>query len=841
MFDIDKLNIYWPEYKKPKAADLVKLSEKYDEVINNGSYEGSFENFLYDQGIFDLKLDSKSEFNKLLELEKKILLHPENAHHLFMPVVDDIIADAKDGAYGKVYVELLGNSAEDSKKILQSLMPHVNVEKSIIFVKGKFGVGIVALDITFQSLSQNDSLRINDIYYDLSETDDNGDPTPKSSVLLFDGLQQNKTLGNYVDSDGNILTEVLSQLLTSQVDNVKNPVAVKLGINTQTLNAVGYLIKRGVGFDTIIKFIKQPMIQEYLEMQRINESMINKTNGKELTKDALIEKLLTQNGAKDLPNVYGTDFIITEKILENNLTNPDQSEQLLMFSYFLELQSQSKALSYYMRDQSADTKGLKDLAGWAEMILNFEQMIQSDFIEDAMSKRSTGVLSEFIKSRNLYNHLYRDFYLSNELPDSFGNVRNLFMKLQKTQNKKEKVYNTFINDFMLFLVRKYSIDPSEYDRLFGFTDELSVPNRILKLKDLNPDNLLIRAFHPMLSTAKDFYADKSVDSLRLFERDLTSLDVNDLIQSAKEIYDIDPKLYEDLVKFIFMQTGLNNSPFNYFKVIPMGDITKRTEANDFEFIAYDFLKNAVDQFVRETEDSKLEITSSYINHFQMNNPSFLRRTKSKDKKPFKKYPFKYALYYQQGEQKLVDTETKSIVNPAGGTYFKRYNIENPGPITMDMVDSKYPSKFYSLEFKKQGTSLEVELNSKKGRILLVFNRGGKMDLFDVYNPETDTYTQSEPIPKEVIEETGKKYLSSSFFDKMVEWSNVSKNYKPELQLESEKSLQEQIERLAKVDLWNDIEKEDSEQYWPKEASQDKFSQSEQKEAKEIKDNCKYGK
>ena len=45
-------------------------------------------------------------------------------------------------------------------------------------------------------------------------------------------MGDNFSLSNYMDSELNMITEVLSQLLTTQVDNVKNPVGIKLGINT---------------------------------------------------------------------------------------------------------------------------------------------------------------------------------------------------------------------------------------------------------------------------------------------------------------------------------------------------------------------------------------------------------------------------------------------------------------------------------------------------------------------------------------------------------------------------------------------------------------------------------
>lgn len=712
MFDIDKLNIYWNEFKDTETVSASEL-ELYNKYVNTITQLGdepiSLESWMSLKGkkrfeAIDtnllIKLSGKNAkewiksqkknvlYSRLLELEKQILLHPDNAHHLFMPVVDDIIASTETGAYGKIYVEVEGNPASDSPDLINSLMPHTQVKNGIIFVKGKFGVGIVALAITGHSTFQADSVEMNKFY-------NVNDEEVKDTMLRFEGLEDNYSLNNYIDNEGNIISEFLSQLLTTQVDNVKNPVGIKLGINNQTLNVVEYLNRRGVGPETIIAFIKQPLIQEYLVEQRINESVLNKSLDKEVRKLDLISKILKKHFNAETIKQVGESFPSTSFINKQNLINSIKNKnfdinQIYYFNYFLELLNQSKFLSDFSQEQTADTKAIKNKTGYENVVKLIDKSTASEIIPlELQSKvRTSGVIAPFTLARENYFTKFKDMYITNDrnISIDFNEYKNTLIRIQKTNSKKEKVGVTFENDLILYFAMKYvlkNIDPDYYNKLFGLKGHTSLAERIIEAKNTFENNIVINAFLPLLKSRQDEVTNDYLNNLRLFEREINNSDMNDLINSTKEIAEQDYELFRDIVVFSLIQSGFNNSPFNYLKVIPQGLNSNRAIAEQYEYIINDIVSDAVNAIYKSIADGRIEQDiNQYFYEFQRNNPQFLRT------KAWKNYPLNFTIGFEKGKMKLFsynanDYKEKEEVAIYGSTYHKRYGLSYDVNIIID--------------------------------------------------------------------------------------------------------------------------------------------------------------
>lgn len=617
-------------------------------------------------------------YSRLLELEKQILLNPNNSHHLFMPIVDDIIASPETGVYGKIYVEVEGNPVSDSPDLINSLMPHTQVKNGIIFVKGKFGVGIVALAITGHSTSQADNVVLNDFYI---KGDDSFD-----TMLRFEGMEDNYSLNNYTDNENNIITEFLSQLLTTQVDNVKNPVGIKLGINNQTLNVVEYLNRRGVGPETIIAFIKQPLIQEYLIEQRINESVLYKSLDKEVNKSSLIDTVLSRHYSQQVIKEQFNKLLPTAFINKQNLISSIKNKtfdinQIQYFNYFLELIDQSRYLSDFSQEQTADTKSIKNKTGYESVVELIDRSTRSQIvpIEIQTNVRTSGVIAPFTLARQNYYTKFKDMYLTNHnsIFNSFTEYKKTLVSIQKTKSKKEKVGTTFENDFVLYFAMKYvlkNIDPNYYDKLFGLKGYTSLAERVIEAKDKFENNIVLNAFLPLLKTREDEVTNDYLNNLRLFEREINNTDANDLINSTKELAEQDPQLFRDLVVFSLIQSGFNNSPFNYLKIIPQGLNSKRGSVEEYEYIINDIVNDSINAIHASIANNTIkQDIDQYFIEFQRNNPQYLRT------KAWKNYPLNFTIGFEKGKMKLFsydpnDYRQKTEVPIYGSTYHKRYGL-----------------------------------------------------------------------------------------------------------------------------------------------------------------------
>lgn len=656
-YDIDKLNIYW--------ADSNNL----------------FENKHSDMSIpFEQQTETELQ-SSLLQLEQKILLHPRNAHMLLMPIIDDLL---KNDAYREVAVGLKGLPAKDPTTFLQSLTPHKNVEKSIDFVKSKFGVGVVALDITGHAIFMVDHINLSQSYNNANEK------KAVSTQLRFDGLRDNYSLSSMYDQSDRIISEIQSQLMNSQVDAGKDPYAVKLGISNQTLNMVLYLNRRGVPIKTALKFVNQPLIQEYLIAQRNNESIINKQRGDELTKIELVNEVLTKNGYRPVSNsIFEYDrpgLNMTDNMLNAGIKG-DNSRQLEMFSYFLRLVDEVSAFNDLKNSLTVDTKGKKDksaVEAWRELQAKvaFQQIIPKESHEFLMTK---GLLAPFHDAQDLYQKFYDPFYALQQ--SAFGTQLTAFKKgmadKQRGEFKKEKVRKAIDSDFMLFLIQNYNSDFSldKFNTLFGLTGDTSLAEEIRELQkdERYANNPVLKAFFPLISIAKDEVNNKTFDALRLFERELTTIDVNDFIDSMKDIRDeISEDLYKSIVHISLSQAGFLNSPFSLAKVLPTFDTSTRNAKGELVNYTNDYLREIQLESIQTLQSGKLNpeiLFPIFEQLFYLNNPEFL------PKRFFKSSTIPYYNIYDKTQKKrvlkyILDAKTPSVViQPLGNTYMKRYFAE----------------------------------------------------------------------------------------------------------------------------------------------------------------------
>lgn len=694
-FDIDKLSIYWAADTQDKIFNGTsedELQDMYANYLETNEDENrlSFEQFKERQ--------TSSLDRKLIDLEKQILLHPRNAHHLLMPLTDEIFV--KD-----IYDELKkeGLIKEPSKSFTGAILPSTNVKNAIIFVKGKGGVGPVALGITNSATNQADGLKISQFFK-------NKDGIVLPTKLLFSKMGDVYNIDNYTDNRGTVISEILSQLLTTQVDNVKNPTAVLMNINMQTLGVILYLIRRKINPKSIVLFLQQPIIAKYLQYQRQNESLFNKQADTEESKKGLLIKLKSDLGYSypktELPNVYEPvegkpQFEISDAdMLKNAKAGKFDERQLEYLSYFLELQDQSRAFSDFQQTQNSDTKGLKDKQMLDESDVVRTRAYLSGIVDADEIDRidSQGVISPFYKYGRQRYRIYNQFFaLANS---RFGNdlfaFKNRAAEHASSLNK-DRVRQTIENDFMLFLVHNFVLNKAEFDRLMKGE---SVAKRVRELKIKIPSNLVLKAFFPMLANTTDRTNQTKIDNLRLFEKEINSLDSNDLRLSMEEIADADLELYKDLVKLLMFQSGLNISPFNYRAIIPVGLNGFKNEFNEYQYLYADILKEAVDKMTKEfsstNSDEITKFFNKFVGLFSANNPQFLKK--------HSKYLWNGTYPYTLG--KAFDRKTKStILKPAkgnevqpqlGDSYHKQYFLEllnNNLDSAANIVKNETPSIF----------------------------------------------------------------------------------------------------------------------------------------------------
>lgn len=653
MFDIDKLNIYWSDSKSLFGNKAVRH--------NIGD---------------DISGYKKEQlFNVLLQLEKQILLHPRNAHMLFMPVIDDLL---KKEAFDQIIIKAKGQK-KDSTTYMQALTPQKNVEKAIHFIKSKLGVGVVALDITGHSVFGSENINIEGSYFNPSK-----EYKETSTKLLFEGLEGNYSLSSMHDANNRVISEVQSQTMNSQVDAGKDPYAVLLGINNQTLGIMMYLVRRQVPVITVLKFLSQPMIQKYLVEQRRNESVINKQRGEEISKDKLIDSIYgfatrPQLDRNQLFNDYDLDQGIRKNVIDKSQHN--------YFEYFLALVDETGAFNDLKSGMTVDTKGKKDKAAVENFDTLWERIQRTQIIstEHLNTIRDSSVLKPFFKAQQLYGQLYDPFYAihNSNFAENIKYFKEMMADKQKGAFNKEKVRSTIDNDFMLFLIQNANPDFNQdnFNKLFGFNGNQSLASEIKALmkNPLYANNIALRALFPLLNIDKDAMHQQSFDVVRLFERELSTIDVNDFIDAVKDIRDeISEDLYKSIVQLSIYQAGFNNSPFSLHKILPTfkSSVREKGELKSFE---NDYLREIQSQALKSLEHFKIgsnNVFDSFVELFYRNNVKFLPTKYSQ----YSTIKFFYTWSPKDKKRHLFykpnNVTDKTDVSILGGTYFKRYFVSN---------------------------------------------------------------------------------------------------------------------------------------------------------------------
>ena len=522
-FDIDKLNLYF-----------LNLNNNYDSV-GGENYE-STQKILNENIPNDLKIQKLQNFN--LKKGQDLLLKYQPQRFL-SPVDDSSVKDLK----------------KDQKLVSLKNKPRNHIfqmgelpSQTTQFLSGKGSTGIFATWITFSNLAQVHNIEILPYYYQGKEK--------ISTKLHFkkpDGSDYDYSLGNASDNLQQQIEDVLSALLTSQVDIVKDAYATDLSITTNTANTIAYLVLRGVPIRNIITFLKQPIIATYINERNLNESLTYKLNGLSKSKKNLLDDII------QLDYVTKNDEFILNK--------------------FLIYEETAKRIGDFKAYISADTSTLKDLNEY-DLIENdllsklttvtFDEQKQESYFTNAVIHpfyidiiKKQSVIGEFFEARKSINDLYNNLYLTRQpiIKTNLKNIKHLYANREK-QDTKNKIYNIIDEEFINYLIQtKNDKFKNKYDNLI--TGENSLAKRLIDIKK-EPrfeNNLLIQNLISILNSDNQ-------DKIKLFAIKLTTPEINEYSDFFKSIKYVDESLYEDLIIANAFISGLSPSAYQLSKIIP---------------------------------------------------------------------------------------------------------------------------------------------------------------------------------------------------------------------------------------------------------------------------------
>lgn len=618
--------------------------------------------------------------NKLLNTHKAIALHPVNAQNLLAPVSTVIT---------KGIVEKLGIRAKHKTRGAV-IDPLSNINASIAMVQGKQGVGVVANAINTKAVLTGVDAKLTPMYPVQSPLSNDEKHTQLPINLRMLGIEKVEyadgtsaySLGKLVDTFGNSIIANLSESLTQQVDNVKDPVAVELGYTLKTLGLTSYVLTLGVPQEVLAGLTaKGGVVTAWNDRVEENENLFHKgateesyevveytgeprkisTRFEESNSTLKIEFINSLLRKQPVPSKYIEPVvdnngrlkghILKHEALDTDNVALDEYDAVKLLFYW-ELIDQARAYGNTIKALTADTKTHKsiDAAAQQQLLINqqlqgVESIVDKDDIAKVISSRAAlksntkSVISPFFNMQRKYGEYFSKYFYTHENGISAYLAASLKARYKLySGDKLNRLISTAHNDFMIYLMtRMTAVNPNATSSLAKFNnpnaplvgvDALLKHGEGLKMSAVNSiyNNLTLISKQPNITTSRAYYyaqpatvrnnnttalyqnvtpemarslldifrfelgrvikADVNIDNnVSIYLQNIPSIDLimfkdsaittsaaNNYIEIFEELRILSPVLIQLFNSISLFQAGLNNSPYNLFKTLPITDL-----------------------------------------------------------------------------------------------------------------------------------------------------------------------------------------------------------------------------------------------------------------------------
>jgi hypothetical protein len=555
---------------------MGRLATKF-ENLSKEKFNGNLKN-KYVQ-----KMYKKSLENRYYEILEDLVTLPGNFERLMSPVSDAGLSKVAD-----ILDDATNNKEADVKNKLVSRSFMTSLRQA--FLMGKKWVGIAAVNITGHAIGQKVGL-----YFDSRLTDrlSNYDKGFLGNLKLaiphntttVDGKEM-ISLGGLKTADGRneFISDRLSGYATSFVDVAKDPYILKL-IQSDLVVGTAMLMERIGAGELTAYFLNQPIIIEHLKN-------IDKTKSRSLFgKDNLnhtYEKFSTKAGAQpyDLSNEFERDAngnINFEKSKQNllnlireNANRPEgvkasaefNTKQVAIFNEFLKLAKLAQLNFKFTQAYNYDTTKVTNYEGFKRKMTRTESAVETNIIssiDKVMDETFIGdqmrLLRKELMSLGAIMKLDSegiDQYLDDVMEPFYENE---YMSADDFNYVAKKLKSSFL-DFLI-QTRSTSIFPDDIKNLF--TGENSVASRLLNLKKKYPELTIISNLVPVSSLQEN-----GPVTVSLKVKPTDAIDVDMHIGMMRELKELEPEFYNDLVKLSVLQGTMDNS-LSIASIVPVED------------------------------------------------------------------------------------------------------------------------------------------------------------------------------------------------------------------------------------------------------------------------------
>lgn len=424
--------------------------------------------------------------------------------------------------------------------------------------------------------------------------------------------------GKQNNTDGKSIMDIqANQHLTANVDAANKPFIFRLNANGITNDLHYYLISIGLPLPWVCRFMTQPIIIEYVKGMEKRKSMLNKLRriqfNDNLTESDIVLKARAKFGGTSIPSEFLETEVDTDELhVPKENTNPKKytQEQLLEII---------KKPSLEQLDLLDDFLFYKE---WATERRRIISSIKFD-TEGAGKNLPESRISEYKYGRMVGSdrHAARTLYIGvealvkNSMLKAFKeNVLDLAITLYNNTvliERQGHVAKQVLNDVFDMLYSKSQLNAENIYKIYGMLTNIILQNNLVDL-DIQNDPIKVKSNY----TKEDWWKEHMLSSTSvarqiaslirsdvmkgnyLFDNLLTvdfatkdnepdiikfdntvkiDADLEQVINDAfVDLKQKNPRLYQDLIKVSFFQTGVVQSVISFYKYIPVADFVAIT-------------------------------------------------------------------------------------------------------------------------------------------------------------------------------------------------------------------------------------------------------------------------
>jgi hypothetical protein len=550
------------EYMTSQIESLSKKTEKLNSKLLNEEMRDKYVKTMYKKALENRYFDA---FEKLLTL-------PGNFQNLITPIGD---AGLKD-----ISTELDDLRGNDETKIKNRIINrNYRTRLRNAFLTGKRWIGIAAVNITGHALAQRIKLvmDINAVANKLTadELSILGDRIVNLPHNEVDGKVSLSGTNTAVPNAKGVFEKIsnrLSGYATSVVDISKDPYIMKIIKSDAAIGTFMFLERIGVGQNTVW-FMNQPIISEYLSMleSKGTKFLYNPRNVNAVRAKFGLNKLGargTEDETFNIDNLKGN--IKTYSDNKNKMLSKQQNEeQGAILKDFLKYAKMAEYSFKFTQATNYDTTKFKnsdtfhrkstktDIARDINMFSSVDNLLDSSSLGNQKRLINLGMkaVGAFIK---LEQEQFTD--ITNKVLDSFE--RQEFM----SDDDFSKIASKAKASFLDFVVQTKSGINAEILKLT--TGENSIAEQLAKAKLQYPAMKLLQDLVPESSKKID-----GAQTIKLKVNLKEAYDENLYVEMMRELRELDPQLYNNIVKVAILQ-GTYQSPVSINNIVPLEDYSK---------------------------------------------------------------------------------------------------------------------------------------------------------------------------------------------------------------------------------------------------------------------------